>query len=124
MYCVNCGLAVEGSIPICAHCASLVIAKEEEKSRFLEFIRQEAQLTTKKEDAPIVLAVKTEEPEPQSKEIVSEELQANDETVAEDAPKEENRTENRSDDGGDTVLGGIVFFLIMLVIIIILSHIV
>ena len=55
MYCVNCGQAVEGSIPSCAHCAGLVIAKEEEKARFLEFIRQEAQATISKDDASVAV---------------------------------------------------------------------
>ena len=65
MYCVNCGQAVEGSIPICAHCAGLVIAKEEEKARFLEFIRREAQATISKDDASV--AVKPDiEPEVES----------------------------------------------------------
>lgn len=65
MYCVNCGQAVEGSIPICAHCAGLVIAKEEENARFLEFIRREAQATISKDDASV--AVKPDiEPEVES----------------------------------------------------------
>ena len=55
MYCVNCGQAVEGSIPICAHCARLVIAKDEDKERFMEFIRREAQATISKDDASVAV---------------------------------------------------------------------
>lgn len=131
MYCVNCGQAVEGSIPICAHCAGLVIAKEEEKARFLEFIRQEAQITTtKEEDTLVESTVETEETEPQSKEIAPEESPANEETVAEKAseeaqtnnetaakngPAEENKTESSSDD----FVGCLVFVFVCLMILII-----
>lgn len=131
MYCVNCGQAVEGSIPICAHCAGLVIAKEEEKARFLEFIRQEAQITTtKEEDTSVESTVETEEPEPLSKEIApeespaneetvaekaSEEAQTNNETAAENGPAEENKTESSSDD----FEGCFVIFFVCLMILII-----
>lgn len=132
MYCVNCGQAVEGSIPICAHCAGLVIAKEEEKARFLEFIRQEAQITTtKEEDTSVESTVETEEPEPQSKEIApeesppneetvaekaSEEAQTNNETAAENGPAEENKTESSSDDF-DVFLVAFICVILMIFII-------
>lgn len=135
MYCVNCGQAVEGSIPICAHCAGLVIAKEEEKARFLEFIRQEAQITTtKEEDTLVESTVETEETEPQSKEIAPEESPANEETVAEKAseeaqtnnetaakngPAEENKTESSSDDFVGCLV--IVFVCLMILIIAIIA---
>lgn len=130
MYCVNCGQAVEGSIPICAHCAGLVIAKEEEKARFLEFIRQEAQITTtKEEDTSVVSTVETDESEPQSKEIApeespaneetvaekaSEEAQTNNETAAENGPAEENKTESSSDDFEGCIV--IIFVCLMILI--------
>lgn len=132
MYCVNCGQAVEGSIPICAHCAGLVIAKEEEKARFLEFIRQEAQITTtKEEDTSVESTVETEETEPQSKEIApeesptneetvvekaSEEAQTNNETAAENGPAEENKTESSSD-AFDTFLVAFICVILMIFII-------
>ena len=135
MYCVNCGQAVEGSIPICSHCAGLVIAKEEEKARFLEFIRQEAQITTtKEEDTLVESTVETEETEPQSKEIAPEESPANEETVAEKAseeaqtnnetaakngPAEENKTESSSDDFVGCLV--IVFVCLMILIIAIIA---
>lgn len=132
MYCVNCGQAVEGSIPICAHCAGLVIAKEEEKARFLEFIRQEAQITTtKEEDTSVESTVETEETEPLSKEIApeespaneetvaekaSEEAQTNNETAAENGPAEENKTESSSD-AFDAFLVAFICVILMIVII-------
>lgn len=134
MYCVNCGQAVEGSIPICAHCAGLVIAKEEEKARFLEFIRQEAQITTsKEEDTSVESTVETEETEPQSKEIApeerpaneetvaqkaSEEAQANNETAAENAPTEENKTESIRDDFDGCFVISFVCLMILIIAII------
>lgn len=135
MYCVNCGEAVEGSIPICAHCAGLVIAKEEEKARFLEFIRQEAQITTtKEEDTSVESTVETEETEPQSKEIApeespaneetvaqksSEEAQTNNETAAENAPTEENKTESIRDDFEGCLV--ILFVCLMILIVAIIA---
>ena len=134
MYCVNCGQAVEGSIPICAHCAGLVIAKEEEKTRFLEFIRREAQITTtKEEDTSVESTVETEETEPQSKEIVpeespaneetvaekaSEESQTNNETAAENAPTEENKTESIRDDFDGCFVISFVCLMILIIAII------
>ena len=135
MYCVNCGQAVEGSIPICAHCAGLVIAKEEEKARFLEFIRREAQATiTKEKDTSVESTVETEETEPLSKEIApeespaneetvaekaSEEAQTNNETAAENGPAEENKTESSSDDFVGCLV--IVFVCLMILIIAIIA---
>lgn len=132
MYCVNCGQAVEGSIPICAHCAGLVIAKEEEKARFLEFIRQEAQITTtKEENTSVESTVETEETEPLSKEIApeespaneetiaekaSEEAQTNNETAAENGPAEENKTESSSD-VFDMFLVAFICVILMIVIV-------
>lgn len=138
MYCVNCGQAVEGSIPICAHCAGLVIAKEEEKARFLEFIRQEAQITTtKEEDTSVESTVETEETEPLSKEIApeespaneetvaekaSEEAQTNNETAAENGPTEENKTESSRDDIDGCIALIVVFFCFMAILIAIIAN--
>ena len=58
MRCVNCGQPVVGDIAICPQCARLVIQKDEEKERFMEFIRREAQATISKDDAS--MAVKPE----------------------------------------------------------------
>lgn len=116
MYCVNCGQAVEGSIPICAHCAGLVIAKEEEKARFLEFIRQEAQATISKDDASVAVEPEVEsEVEPLAP--ASDEHNQDNQQSTEEATAEQTKHDDPFIDILIFICGAIVFVIFIMRII-------
>lgn len=108
MYCVNCGQAVEGSIPICAHCARLVIAKDEEKERFMEFIRREAQATISKDDASVVV-------EPEAKSEVEPLAPASDEHNQDNQQSTEEATAKQTIHAGE-----FLFFVILVLLFVII----
>lgn len=114
MYCVNCGQAVEGAIPICSHCARLVIAKDEERERFLEFIRQEAQATISSEEEPTAAAPEVEPPAPQSEERIPDDLQPTEETPADQVAESKSETDELG--GSMPIICFILFILFFLAV--------
>ena len=126
MYCVNCGQAVEGSIPICAHCARLVIEKEEEKERFMELIRREAQATISKDDASVAVDPEIEpevgtEVEPEATSEVEPLTSAPDEHNQDNQQSTEEATAEQTKHAGEFIFFFILFLLFVIILDMILA---